>query len=136
VDWLELLRSDVRAEKVALLTEAMKLSDADGQIFWPIYREYQKEFAGIEDQRIALLKDYTRSFSVMDDDKAKDIADQWFRLQEDKMKLKKKYFKKVEKAMSTIMAARFVQIEHQLGLLIDLQITAQLPLIRPLKGSS
>jgi hypothetical protein len=132
VDWLELLQSDVRAEKVTVLTEAMQLSEPESEIFWSLYRQYEQEHVKIDDQRVALLKFYTRNYSAMTDDKAKEIADRWFELQEDKLKLKKRYFKKVERRLSAGIAARFIQVEHQLGLLIDLQITMQLPLVKPL----
>ena len=37
--YVELLRSDVRAQKVAILTELMELNEAQDTGFWPIYRE-------------------------------------------------------------------------------------------------
>src|SRR3982750_524852 len=49
---VELLRTDVRAQKVAILTELMDLSDTEDAVFWPIYREYAVELAKINDDRI------------------------------------------------------------------------------------
>ena len=40
--YAELLRSDVRAEKVAILTEVMGFTEAEDKAFWPIYREYER----------------------------------------------------------------------------------------------
>jgi hypothetical protein len=40
--YAELLRSDVRAEKVAIITEVMDFTEAEDAAFWPIYREYDK----------------------------------------------------------------------------------------------
>ncbi len=39
--YAELLRSDVRTQKVAILTEVLGLTEAEDKAFWPIYREYQ-----------------------------------------------------------------------------------------------
>ena len=50
-------------------------------------------------------------------------------MQDDKLKLRKSYFKKIEKALSTGVAARFIQVDHQLGLFVDLEIAADMPLI-------
>ena len=36
-------RERVRAEKVALLTEEIDLTESEAQVFWPIYNEIQKE---------------------------------------------------------------------------------------------
>ena len=38
--YAELLRSDVRAQKIAILTEVMGFTEAEDKAFWPIYREY------------------------------------------------------------------------------------------------
>ena len=43
--YVELLRSDVRAQKVAFITELMEFSEADDKVFWPIYREYDTELS-------------------------------------------------------------------------------------------
>ena len=53
-----------------------------------------------------------------------------FALEKRRTKLKKKYFKKFEKALSAITAAKFIQVENQINLLIDLQIASDLPLIK------
>ena len=53
--YVELMRSDLRNGKTELLTHALNLSDADGQKFWPIQREYETELAKVGDQRIQLL---------------------------------------------------------------------------------
>ena len=38
--YVELMRSDIRTQKVALITETLLLTEGEGAIFWPIYREY------------------------------------------------------------------------------------------------
>jgi hypothetical protein len=43
--------------------------------------------------------------------------------------LKQKYYGKLKTALSPITAARAVQIENQIQLLIDLQIAASLPVV-------
>lgn len=129
-DYMELLRSDLKAEKTALLTAAMGFTDQEGAIFWPIYREYELELAKIGDARLANIKDYATNYASMTDVKAKQLVDTAFKLEEDRLKLQKTYYKKVEKALSATSAARFIQVERQIGLLIDMQIASELPLIK------
>ena len=38
--YAELLRSDVGAQKVAIITEVMQFTEAEDAVFWPIYREF------------------------------------------------------------------------------------------------
>src|SRR5262249_30442010 len=43
--YAELLRSDVRAQKVAIITQVMDFTEAEDAAFWPIYREYDLEMS-------------------------------------------------------------------------------------------
>ena len=129
--YLELLRSDVKAETVAILTEVMDLPEKDAEVFWPIYREYELERSKLGDRRIALLKQYAEGFDALTNEKAKELADAHFTLEGDNLKLNKKYFGKVEKALGANTAARFIQVMNQVNLLIDVQIAASMPLIEP-----
>ena len=128
--YVELLRSDVKADKVAIITEVMQLSDDEGPVFWRTYREYEFEFSKLGDERLALIKDFAAHFESMTDEKARELAEQSFKLEGKRTKLKKKYFKQLAKALSPITAAKFFQLENQLNMLIDLQVASALPLIQ------
>jgi hypothetical protein len=129
-EYIELLRSDIKTQKVAIMTEAMQLSDEEGSIFWPIYREYDLELSKLGDQRIALIKDYAANYESMTEEKAKELMDRAFKLGEDRLKLDKKYYDMVRKELGAIQAARFAQVENQIGLLIDVQIASEMPLVK------
>ena len=62
--YVELLRSNVQAEKKEILTEALSLTDAEGKTFWPIYREYETALAGWGDQRYNLIKQYGKAYNA------------------------------------------------------------------------
>ena len=132
-DLIEVLRADARADKVAVVTESMNLDDDEGERFWPIYREYELELSKIGDRRIALLKRYAESYETLKNNDVKKLAKEWFSLQEDHLKLKKKYYDRMEKALSASIAARFIQVEHQIGLLVDLGMVETTPLVNPVK---
>ncbi len=128
--YLELLRTDVRSVKIEVLTQALELTDAQGQAFWPIYREYDTELAKLGDRRVELIKKFAASYGSTTNEQATAIAKEYFVLQDERMKLRKKYFDKVAKATSSIVATRFLQVEGVLANLIDLQIGAELPLMQ------
>ena len=56
--YAELLRSDVRTQKVAIITEMMEFTEAEDAAFWPIYRDYDAEMAKLGDERVALIAEY------------------------------------------------------------------------------
>jgi len=127
--YLEMLRTDIRAEKVAVITEVMEFTDAESELFWPVYREYELELAKIFDQRLANIKNYAEHFEAIDDAKADELIKTAFKIDEKRTKLQKSYYSKFKKAVGAKRAAKFMQLEHQIDLLIDLQIAANLPLV-------
>ena len=128
--YVELLRSDVKTQRVAIVSEVMQFSDSASAIFWPIYRQYELESSQIGDDLLGLIKDYAASYDSLTEEQAKGLAERSFKIDEARLKLKKKYFKKVKKELGSVTAAKFIQIENQIGLLIDLQIAESLPLIQ------
>ena len=128
--YVELLRSDVKTQRVAIITEVMQFSDSASAVFWPIYREYELDASKVGDDLLALIKDYAANYDTLSDEMAKDLAGRALKIDEEELKLRKKYFKKVEKALGSVTAAKFLQIENQIRLLIDLQIAQSLPLIQ------
>jgi hypothetical protein len=128
--YAELLRSDVRAQKVAIITELMNFTEAEDAAFWPIYREYDLEMAKLGDERVALIAEYASNYSTLTDAIAEKLASKALDLEARRQALKSKYFDRVKTALSPRTALRFLQVEHQLLLLIDLQISASLPIVK------
>jgi len=128
--YIELLRSDVKTKKVAIVTEVMQFTSEEANAFWPVYREYDLELSKIGDARIALIKDYARNYETMTDEKAKELVEGTLKLEGKRTKLKTKYFKKFDKVLPSKTVAKFFQLENQINLLIDLQIASELPLIK------
>jgi len=127
---LEVLRSDVRAERVSIITEMMAFTDEQAEIFWPIYRDMENEAGKLTDQRIALIKEYAEAYEEMTDKKAKDIVTKAFTLREKYLALEKKYYTKFSKALDPITAAKFYQLNREITLMIDIQVSAGLPFFK------
>jgi len=127
--YLDLLRSDVAAEKIAIINEAMDFTDAEAASFWPVYRAYNRQLNMIIDDRIAMIEQYAEYYGTFDDKKSKKIAEKAFRLESRKTNLKRKFFPRFEKAVGAKRAAQFFQLERQINLLIELQIASELPLL-------
>jgi hypothetical protein len=134
--YAELLRSDVRASKVAILTELMDLTEAESQKFWPIYREYDGELAKLGDERVALIAEYAQRYDKLTDADADRLAAKALDLESRRQAVKAKYFGVIKTSLSPRTALRFLQIEHQLNLIIDLQISAALPIVQGKEGGS
>lgn len=128
--YAELLRSDVRTQKVAIITEVVGFTEEEDKAFWPIYREYDAEMSKVGDQRVANIEDYAHSFSSLSDDAADRIARKALDLEAQRQAIKTKYYDRFAKALSPRTALRVMQVEQQLLLLIDLQIASSLPIAK------
>ena len=127
--YIEMLRTDVRAEKVAVITEVMEFTDAESEVFWPIYREFELEMVKVYDMRKANIKKYAENFDSIDDAIAEDLIKTSFKIRDKRSKIQSSYYKKFSKVLGAKRAATFTMLDRQIGLLIDLQIAANLPLI-------
>ena len=85
--------------------------------------------ASMAPTRLDLLKKFARVYDNLTDSAAKELSDQWFKLQDQRMSTRKKYFKRFEKEISTTTAARFFQVDNQIESLMDVQIASNLPLM-------
>lgn len=127
--FIEILRSDVRAEKVELITEYMNFSDAEAKAFWPVYRKYEREIRKINDARLLLIKEYGEYYFDMSDARARDLAKRSVDLQIKRSYVRKEYFRRFEHALPTKTAVKFMQLDYQISLLVDVQIASELPFI-------
>lgn len=125
----ELLRQDLRTMKTAIVTEAMMLTEEQGEAFWPIYRDYDNELAKHWDSRLALIQSYAEKFESMDDATADQLMKEAMKLRSQRMDLRNKYYKKMKKEVGAILAARFSQIDGVIQNIVDLQIASELPLV-------
>jgi hypothetical protein len=124
---IESARADIRADKVAIIKEAMNFTPQESSVFWPIYKKYEYDLSRLNDQRVQLVKDYTDRFATLTDADAKQMAEKSFDLESQKLDLKKKYYKEFSEKLPSTTVAKFFQLEHRLDLLIDLQVAAALP---------
>ena len=129
-DYLDLVRTEIKKQRAQLVGQGMNLSADEAVVFWPIYKEYEHESTKLGDQRIALIRDFSNHFDNMAEDKARELAEMALSIEEQRTALKRKYFDRFSEAMSAITAARFLQVDNQVGMLIDLKIASELPLIK------
>ena len=127
--YVELLRSDIRDQKVAIITGMMQFSDEEDARFWPVYRDYEKELSSINDERLALIREYAESYEKMTDPVADRLARSALDLEARRNALKTKYYERLTAILPARAAARALQVENQILLLLDLQIAASLPVV-------
>jgi hypothetical protein len=96
--------------------------------FWPIYTQYDAELTKLNNQRVANIQEYARSYGQITNDKADELIQNAFNYRKQRSDLLEHCYGQVKASLGSIEAARFVQIESQLLEIIDLQIASSLPI--------
>lgn len=128
-DIFEIERTALKAEKRAIVDENMNLTKDEALVFWPVYDEFDGAIHNLQNERIAIIKDYAGNFDNLDDVKAQKLLTRSLKLRQDFVNLEVKYFKKMMKVVSPTKAARFFQIHNKLNAIINAEIAIEIPLV-------
>jgi Spy/CpxP family protein refolding chaperone len=129
-DQLEQLRTEIQADRQAVVAANLGLTDAEGAAFWPVYREYRGELAGkVGDRMQKLIQDYAKVYDTATNEQAKAMVDEMMSIRGAELKVKESYVPKFRKVIPETKVARFLQIENKIDALITLGLAADIPLI-------
>ena len=127
---IQMLRQDLRSKKKQTIAANLQLSDADATKFWPVYDQYTAELVKINDEKYAVFKEFANSWGNMKDDQALSLTSRALAVEEKVAQLRIKYMPIFGKVVSGSTVATFFQIERRVQSLVDLQLSAQLPLVQ------
>ena len=128
--YVTLLRTDIKAERKDIINAIMQFNDSDATKFWPIFQQYDAELTTIGDGRMKLIVDYARNYENLTNEQADALMSKAFELEAQRAILKKKFFDKMKAQLSATQAAKFFLVENQIQHIIDLQISASLPVVQ------
>src|SRR5271165_5840736 len=120
---------NMQASKRLVIKESMQLDDKQGELFWPLYNQYDVEQTKLADEKLALIEAYAHDFLTMNDQKADQLANQALQLEDKRLALRRKYYELMKKSLPTTVVVRFFQLQNQIDLIVDLQIASHLPII-------
>ena len=126
---IELIRSDLKTEKKALIEKVMNFTEKEATEFWPFYREYSLELSKLGDKRIAILKDFAANYQKVDDKKAEELVKKSHDVMNARNDLMLKYYKKASKFLGLKRAAQWIQAENQIMTLVDAKMASETPLL-------
>ena len=125
------MRKDIRSQKKQFVAANLPLSDQEAEKFWPVYDQYVAAFTKLNDTRFALIKQYADEYNTMTDAQADTIIKKWISTDQAASELRLKWIPQFEKVISPKKTALFFQIDRRLGLIVDLQLASQIPVVQP-----
>jgi Spy/CpxP family protein refolding chaperone len=127
---IEMLRADLRAQRKEITAQNMTLTADEATKFWPIFDQYRQEAIKINDDRWTLLKDYAANYSTMTDAQAQTYITRSNTIDEQLMSLRMRYVPMFEKVISAKKTALWFQIDRRIDLLINLQLSSVVPMVK------
>ena len=128
---IQLMRQDIRSERKKVVAANMPLTDTEATKFWLVYDRYVAETIKVNDVRYALLKDYAKNYNTATEEQADSFIKRWLALDQGNIQLRLKYVPEFEKVISQKKTAMFFQIDRRVGMMIELQLASQVPLVKP-----
>ena len=127
---LALLRKDIRGVKKQLIAANLNLTDAEATQFWPVYEQYSADYGRINETRTAIIKEYSDGYGSLTDEQADNLIRRWLDTDISTSQLRQKYVPIIRRVLPGKKAATFFQLDRRISMMIDLQITSQLPLVQ------
>lgn len=127
---IEMLRSDLRSQRKQITAQYMPLTADEATKFWPIFDQYRQDAIKANDERWALIKDYAANYDTMSDAQAQDYINRSTSIDQQLLALRMKYVPVFEKVISAKKTALWCQIDRRIDLLINLQLSSQIPMVQ------
>ena len=125
---VQLLRQDIRSKKKQLVAANLNLTETEATKFWPVYEQYTADLAKINDEKVAVIKQYADAWGKMSDQQALSLTNRASAVEKNVADLRIRYVPIFSKVVPGTKAATFFQIDRRIQGLIDLQLASELPL--------
>ncbi len=126
---IAITRTEIQAERQAIVADNLPLSEEQAKAFWPLYREYRGALAKAGDRSVAMIESYAKNYDTLSDEQAQSMVDEFFAIQKDELKIKTDWLPKFRKILPGKAMARFVQIENKLDAIIRFGLADEIPLV-------
>ena len=123
-------RMKFNKEKRTIIEDFMDLPEEYAGQFWPIYNDYESERQRIGTARLKLLESYAEKFETLTETQVENYMQESIRLRLASNDLKEKYYKKMKKKTTPLIATQWIQAEEHLFLTIQMILFEELPFIK------
>jgi hypothetical protein len=133
---IDLLRKDLRSKRKQLIAANLKLTDIEAAKFWPVYDQYLAELITINDRKFALIQEYADNWGKLTTDQSLLFTRNWLDMDIAIAQLRQKYVPMVAKILEGRKTATFFQLDRRIAMMMDLQVSSQMPLVQEQDSSS
>jgi hypothetical protein len=111
---LTALRNAAKADKKALVTATLQLTEVEAKKFWPIYDDYQRSRDASDRQRVRAIEGVIATDKPVSDAYASSLAKDLLAADEAELRARRAMQNKLMKAIPPKKAVRYLQLENKL----------------------
>ncbi len=124
---LETAKRVLQQERETIFIEALHLSVSQAVVFHPIYVEFNKEKRALDDLFIKLFVEYSENYNHLDAGRMHNFIKHSKEHQRKELRVRKKYYKRLDKSISTELASQFYEVDDFISTMLRLNILMGLP---------
>jgi len=130
-DNMQILREKIKADKKLVVAANMELTESEAKGFWPVYEQYQKDLATINQRIVKLIESYAADYrtKTLTDEKAKKLTDEMVAIEQAEAGLKTSFVPKLRKVLPERKVARYLQIENKIRAIVKYELASAVPLV-------
>jgi hypothetical protein len=124
-----LLLDTIRANRRALVSVNLNLTEQEATAFWPLYDRYQSELMVIGDRIADLVEDYIEHYRDLSDEKALQLMDAYLAGEGERIALRRAYLPQFAKILPGRTVARFYQVENKMDAVLRYELASTIPVV-------
>ena len=130
-DNMQIMMDKIKADKKLVVAENMVLTEAEAEAFWPVYEEYQKGLAALNERLGKLIGGYAENYNAdtLTDEKASKLIEESIAISKAEVELQASFVPKLNKVLPAKKVMRYIQIENKIRALVNLSLAAEVPLV-------
>ena len=122
-------RDDLQATAADVMAKGLTLTADQAAKFWPMFQTFQTEQKTVIDDQLKSLAKYRETYKTMSEADALAYVNSLLERDQKIHDLRVKYLAKFQEVVPPNVAARAIQIDRRLGLVAQVKISSQVPLV-------
>lgn len=106
-------KEQIKAQKVAFITEKLNLTVDEAQKFWPVYNEMAAKTEELEKKRRSIVQNYHKNKQSLTSEQMEALTDKMLKLEIMSVKLEVEYYRKFKEILSPEKIIELKISEHQ-----------------------
>lgn len=127
---VEDFRKDLESKSADVMAKSLTLTADQAAKFWPLYKEYQKEQRTIVEGQLHATQAYAAKYGHLTDAEALEYVNALLSRDQSIHDLRVKWLARFQTVVPGATAARAIQVERRLGLVHQVGLSSQIPLVR------